>query len=101
MKIVIGHKSLNLEELFQVACLPTHAELVVDSVINADFAASIAGGAPKDAMIAPEIPDRLIAIMKPEHQRAVILVKLLQIVKMKRSAVRPTVDFLVNVLNTN
>ena len=52
-------------------------------------------------MIAPEIPDKLIAIMKPEHQRAVILVKLLQIVKMKRSAVRPTVDFLVNVLNTN
>ncbi len=53
MKIVIGHKNLNLEELFSVACLPAHAEVVVDSVTNAEFAATIPGGAPKDAQTIP------------------------------------------------
>ena len=48
MKIVIGHKNLNLEELYQIAYHPSHAEVVVDSVINAEFAATIPGGAPKD-----------------------------------------------------
>ena len=48
MKIVIGHKNLNLEELFQVSCLPAHAEVVVDSVINAELAGAIPGGPPKD-----------------------------------------------------
>jgi hypothetical protein len=49
MKIVIGHKNLNLEELFSCAYLPGHAEIIVDSVTNAEFAATIPGGAPKDA----------------------------------------------------
>ena len=40
-------------------------------------------------------------IIKPEHERAIILVKLLQIVKMKKSATKPNVDFLVGVLNSN
>ena len=101
MKIVIGHKNLNLEELYQIAYHPSHAEVVVDSVINAEFAATIPGGAPKDQQIAPVLPNRLIASMRHEHQRAVILVKLLQIVKLKRGAVKPSVDFLVNVLNNN
>lgn len=48
MKIVIGHKNLNLEELFNVAYLPQHSDVVVDSVINAEFATSIPGGAQKD-----------------------------------------------------
>jgi hypothetical protein len=49
MKIVIGHKNLNLEELFQVACMPAYAEVVVDSVTQAEFATQIPGGPPKDA----------------------------------------------------
>lgn len=49
MKIVIGHKNLNLEELYQIATQPAVAEVVVDSVTNAEFAASVPGGAPKDA----------------------------------------------------
>lgn len=39
MKVVIGHKSLNLEELFNVSCLPSIAEVVIDSVTNAELAA--------------------------------------------------------------
>ena len=101
MKIVIGHKNLNLEELFQVACLPAHAEVIIDSVTNADFATSIPGGAPKDSQFPPEISDKIVALIRPEHERAVILVKLLQIIKMKRSATRASVEYLVGILNTN
>ena len=101
MKIVIGHKNLNLEELFQLACQPAHAEVVVDSTTNVEFAASVPGGAPKDAQTVPALPAALTRLLKPEHERAIILVKLLQIVKMKRSAARPSVEFLVSLLNTN
>jgi hypothetical protein len=101
MSIVIGHKNLNLEELFQVAFMPAHAEVIVDSVTNAEFAATIPGGAPKDAQTIPNISERLSALIRPEHERAIVLIKLLQIVKMKRSATRPNVEFLVSVLNEN
>ena len=101
MKIVIGHKNLNLEELFSCAFLPGHAEIIVDSVTNAEFAASIPGGAPKDSQNVAEIPKEIADNIRPEHERAIILVKLLQIVKLKRNATRPNVEFLVNVLNTN
>lgn len=101
MKIVIGHKNLNLEELYSCALLPGHAEIIVDSVTNAEFAASVPGGAPKDAQFVAEIPKAIASQLRNEHERAIILVKLLQIVKLKRNATRPNVEFLVNVLNTN
>jgi hypothetical protein len=101
MKIVIGHKNLNLEELFQVATFLANAEVVIDSVTNVEFAASIPGGAPKDAQNPPELPERLTGLIRQEHARAIVLVKLLQIVKMKKSATRASVDFLVNLLNSN
>ena len=37
MKIVIGHKNLNLEELFNASCYPTQAEIVVDNQVAAEF----------------------------------------------------------------
>lgn len=94
MKIVIGHKNLNLEELFQVACQANLAEVVIDSVTAADF--SPAGGH-KD----PQMPPALPLELSQEHARAVLLVKTLQIAKLKKNATRPTVDFLVGLLNSN
>lgn len=101
MKIVIGHKDLNLEELFQIACMPAFAELVIDSVTNAEFALTIPGGANKEGQTVPEIPDRLIPSIRAEHERAILLVKILQIVKLKRGATKPNVDFLVGIINQN
>jgi len=37
MKIVVGHKNLNLEELFNVSYLPAQSEVVVDNVISTEF----------------------------------------------------------------
>jgi hypothetical protein len=46
------------------------------------------------------MPKEIAENIKPEHERAIILIKLLQIVKLKRNATRPNVEFLVNVLNS-
>jgi hypothetical protein len=70
MKIVIGHKNLNLEELFQVACKPSISEVVIDSVTSVDFAPPTAH---KDPQVPPPVPTKLSG----EHIRAVLLVKLL------------------------
>eukprot|EP00352_Strombidinopsis_acuminata_P009398 CAMPEP_0176353742 /NCGR_PEP_ID=MMETSP0126-20121128/12024_1 /TAXON_ID=141414 ORGANISM="Strombidinopsis acuminatum, Strain SPMC142" /NCGR_SAMPLE_ID=MMETSP0126 /ASSEMBLY_ACC=CAM_ASM_000229 /LENGTH=67 /DNA_ID=CAMNT_0017705547 /DNA_START=15 /DNA_END=218 /DNA_ORIENTATION=+ len=38
MKIVVGHKVVNLEELFNVSCLPAgQTEVIVDSQLNAEL----------------------------------------------------------------
>lgn len=37
MKIVVGHKNLNLEELFNVSCIPSQSEVVVDNQIQVEF----------------------------------------------------------------
>lgn len=37
MKIIVGHKNLNLEELFNIAYLPAQSEVVVDNVVSAEF----------------------------------------------------------------
>jgi hypothetical protein len=37
MKIVVGHKNLNLEELFNIAYLPAQSEVIVDNVISVEF----------------------------------------------------------------
>ena len=45
--------------------------------------------------------DRLIQALRPEHERAILLVKILQLVKLKRGATKPNVDFLVSIINNN
>ena len=47
----------------------------------------------------PELPKDIAGSIRLEHERAIILVKLSQIVKLKRHATRSTVEFLVKVLN--
>jgi hypothetical protein len=37
MQIVIGHKNLNLEELFTIAAFPAQSEVVIDNVISAEL----------------------------------------------------------------
>lgn len=43
MQIVIGHKNLNLEELFTVAAFAAQSEVVVDNVTAAELAAQHKG----------------------------------------------------------
>ena len=57
MKIVIGHKNLNLEELFNVSCLPSQSEVVIDSQIYAELNPQSSQSQPKDS---PELPPKLV-----------------------------------------
>ena len=40
MKIVIGHKNLNLEELLNVSCFQSQSEVVIDNQIAAELSAN-------------------------------------------------------------
>ena len=71
----------------------------MDSATSADFAASIPGGQPQHAQSVPELPKDIAGSIRHEHERAILLVKLVQIVKLKRHATRSNVEFLVKALN--
>ena len=102
MKIVIGHKVLNLEELTNVACLSKDlAEVIVDSQLYAELAQQ---APPKtvDTQFNPVVDDKAsgsVLLLTKAQVRAVLLVKLVQILKLKKNAQKSTVDFFLNVLN--
>jgi len=97
MHIVIGHKVLNLEELYNVSYLDfTGSEVIVDNQLHADLSTKDAGNAaPK-----PFAASGLGPLFRPQL-RAVLLVKIVQILKLKKIAQRSTIDFLVDALNSN
>ena len=100
MKVVIGHKALNLEELFSIACLPSTTEVVIDNPTAAEFSPQPAQVQAKDKV--QEYPELSPSIeLRHEHERAIILVKLLQIIKMKKNCTAASANLLVRILNDN
>ncbi len=98
MKIIIGHKNLNLEELFSIAYLHGQSEVVVDNVISTEFSQEVPKAAPKAVVAAP------LALLDSvklsfDHERAIYLVKLIQLIKLKKNVTKQTVQFFVDVLN--
>lgn len=99
MKIVIGHKVLNLEELTNVAFLGKDlAEVVVDSQLYAELATQ----APQktvDPSFNAVVDEEATLLLTKNQIRAVLLVKLVQLLKLKKNAQKSTVDFILSVLN--
>ena len=96
MKIVIGHKVLNLEELYNVSYLDFNkAEVVVDNQLHAELSTAAAAGNPK-----PFAASGLVNLYRPQL-RAVLLVKIVQLLKLKKIAQKSSIDFLVDTLNSN
>jgi len=100
-KVVIGHKVLNLEELYNVSCLGSahQVEVVVDSQLYAELSK-----APAKADAAGKKFEALTeagqdAKFTPSQIRAILLVKLVQMLKLKKNATSPSVDFLLRLLN--
>ena len=102
MKIVIGHKVLNLEELTNVASLGKDlAEVIVDSQLYAELATQ---APPKtvDPQFRQIIDDETSGshlLLTRAQIKGAILVKLVQILKLKKNAQKSTVDFFLSVLN--
>jgi len=102
MKVVIGHKVLNLEELTYVASLGKDlAEVIVDSQLYTELATQ---APPKtvDGQFNPIVDDKAssaVLLLTRAQVRAALLVKLVQILKLKKNAQKSTVDFILSVLN--
>ena len=96
MKIVVGQKILNLEELFLVA-ENQNVEVVVDAQIFNDLNCTAPkAAAPFDA--SGKI-DQDTSNLTREQARGAILVKLIQLLKLKKNCNQPTAAFLVKMLN--
>ena len=98
-KIVIGHKVLNLEELYNTSCIGSALgiEVVVDSQLYAEL--STQPGKIESAKFA-ELAEADKSIKFTKHQiRAILLVKLVQLLKLKKNANKSSVDFLLALLN--
>lgn len=97
-KVVIGHKVLNLEELYSVSCVGSAlgVEVVVDSQLYAELScAAVKYEAPSFSE-----PNELGGItFNREQIRAILLVKLVQLLKLKKNASKSSVDFLLYLLN--
>lgn len=103
MKIVIGHKVLNLEELTYVSCLGKDlAEVIVDSQLYAELATQAPAKTVDAAQFNPIVDDQTtnsVLTLTRAQVRATLLVKLVQILKLKKNAQKSTVDFILSVLN--
>ena len=100
MKIVVGQKILNLEELYNISCYKTTPnEVVVDSAIYSEIGKTIGKEAPA-VNDYPKDHDFLgIVTQNRENLRAVLAVKLIQLLKLKSQAQQSTVDLVVRILN--
>lgn len=95
MKIPIGHKVLNLEELYQVAYLgSSQVEVVVDN----QLAAELSTAASKDKTMKPFLALSKVNLSN-EALRAVLLVKLVQMLKLKKNCSKASADFILSLLN--
>ena len=100
MKIAVGHKILNLEELFTIATYSgsdankIQVELVVDSQVYAELSKT----APKEAANLDDYPKDIETLSK-EDARAILAVKVVQLLKLKANCQQATVDLLLKILN--
>ena len=99
MKIVIGHKNLNLEELFSIAYLPSQNEVVVDNVISHEFNPQPPQVQNKEMQAFPELMPGFT--LRDDHVRAVLLTKLVQLIKLKKNVSKQTINYFVTILNEN
>ena len=98
MQIVIGHKNLNLEELFTISGLHLTSEVVIDNVIACEF--NTQHKLPENKLLqeGPQFPHLNSTL---EDERAILLVKILQLIKLKKHATKHTVEYLVRLLNSH
>ena len=97
-KVVIGHKVLNLEELYNVSCVGSAlgVEVVVDSQLYAELScAAVKYEAPSFS----EQNELGGITFNREQIRAILLVKLVQLLKLKKNASKSSVDFFLYLLN--
>jgi len=75
MKVVIGHKVLNLEELYTVGYLHQSETAPVEVVVDSQIYAELSKQPPKEQPA--DYPKDAVVNLKREEARAVLLVKVI------------------------
>lgn len=82
MKIVVGQKILNLEELYNISCFKG-AEVIIDSAIYAEIGKTLGKEAPPVSDYPKNYEFLAILTQNTENLRAALAVKLIQLLKLK------------------
>ncbi len=99
MEVVVGHKQLNLDELYKISLFGNKFKVIVDSQT---FSALANGPAKDEKPKAREMAgDFNAANLSEGHKRAILLLKLVQLLKLKKAAKKDTVNFIIGLLNDN
>lgn len=101
MKVPIGHKILNLDELLSGVIDP-HIEIEIDSGVLADFYTTeeCNNKQTADAKDQPIIVDHACKFefnqqISMEQERAILLVKIYQLSKLKKMAKKTNIEYLL------
>ena len=99
--IVVGHKILNLEELYTIATYSSaqqgqQIEVAVDSPLYSELNKQ---ESKEKALVRDYVSYEEAMNLKKLEARAILAVKLLQLIKLKSTAHKATVDLIVKVLN--
>ena len=97
MQVIVGQKVLNLEEVFNVATRKNQVEVVIDNQLKAELATTVTPGSNNPDV--EELPLFQDFQFDQRHARATLLVKLLQLLKLKKNAQKNTAEFIVRLLN--
>lgn len=100
-KVVIGHKVLNLEELYSVSCVGSAlgVEVVVDSQLYAELSTLAVKYEAASFSELREAAGGDVIKFNQQQIRAILLVKLVQLLKLKKNASKSSVDFILSLLN--
>ena len=99
MKLTIGHKIVNLEELFQISQLndnEPYVEVVVDSAVYSELSKA----KPKDTKLEKFTSSHEFANNCSNSEvRAIIAAKIVQLLKLKINCQKAVIDSLLGLLN--
>ena len=100
MKVVVGHKNLSLEELFEASQMKGNialAEVEVDSAIYSELSKA----PPKDKVLTSfSTMHKFAQNFSSSEIRAILVAKLVQLLKLKANCQAQVVDSILDMLNS-
>ena len=100
MKVTLGHKVINLEELFQISQLNQNDEPFVEVVVDSAIYSELSKAKPKETKLEVFTSTHEFANNCSSGEvRAIIAAKIVQLLKLKINCQKAVIDSLLSLLN--
>ena len=100
MKITVGQKVLNLEELFLISTYSAAASSQIEVVVDSQIYAELDKKSAKDSKPVTEYPKKEeFSALNKEDARAILIVKVIQLLKLRSMCKQSLIDGILTILN--